>query len=116
MYQVGNLDGAPDGVTPTNQCPETLGASNALALGYFGYVLMTFQDLGGSLIELEQGQQVAVFEYGSNCPTGSAVDTCEASLCTDTSAVVDDLDISSCNVVLGLNAEGFQIFPIDLSG
>ena len=113
MYQGGNLDGAPASVTTTNQCTETLsGSSNALSLGCFGYVLMTFQGTGGGTVNLENGQQVAVFEYGSNCPTGSAADTYEVNLCTDTEAAVDNADSSSCTVVLGSNAEGYQTFSV----
>ena len=58
-----------------------------------------FLDDMGTPIILDSSTQVSVVEYGPNCG-GSADDSLEVVLCTDTAAALSG-DITSCTDVIG---------------
>lgn len=93
---LSNLDGdAPSfGLT----CPEDFAAENVASLGCGGYVLGRFLD-GGAPVIVDSSTQITVVEYGPNCG-GSADDTLEIVLCTDTASALNG-DIASCTEVVG---------------
>lgn len=109
----GNFDGAPSGVNVGQECTDTLGESDALALGCLGGLLVQFVDSSMQPIDLQQGDRVAVFEYGSNCPTGSDTDSYEVYLCTDNADAVDNASSTSCTSFLG-GGEGYVDVSVSL--
>lgn len=90
-----------DGDAPSFElaCPESFAAENVSALGCGGYVVGNFLDDMGTPIILDSSTQVNVVEYGPNCG-GSADDSLEVVLCTDTAAALSG-DITSCTDVIG---------------
>ncbi|QED29647.1 hypothetical protein FRD01_20885 [Microvenator marinus] len=93
-----NLDG--DAPSFGLACPESFAAENVSALGCGGYVIGNFLDDAGTPVILDSSAaQVRVVEYGPNC-AGSADDSLEVVLCTDTAAALSG-NIASCTDVIG---------------
>ena len=93
---LSNLDGdAPSfGLT----CPESFSAENVASLGCGGYVMGRFYN-GATPVIIDSSTQITVVEYGPNCG-GSADDSLEIVLCTDTASAIDG-NTSSCTQVVG---------------
>jgi hypothetical protein len=56
---------------------------------------------------------IEVFEFGGICSTGTTVDEYDVFLCTDTAAVLNNEDTSSCTIDLG-GSSGQQTFTVTL--
>ena len=97
-----NLGANLDGTAPSfvGVCPE-FSEDTVTALGCGGEIGVRFNDSTGTPIAIEAGMQVRVFEFGSQCPTGSVDDEYEVFLCTDTNAVINNNDTTSCGTALG---------------
>ncbi len=88
-----NLDGtAPNSL---NICPD-FSAETVMSLGCGGFVTLEFLDDTGSRVGAVSGQQIHVFEFGSQCSTGSTADEYDIYLCTDPSNTP-----GSCTVNIG---------------
>lgn len=98
-YSLGaNIDGlAPDF---TGECPEFTD-TKVTALGCGGEIGVRFLDDEGVPVAIESGMQIHVFEFGGNCSTGSVDDEYDVILCSDTNAVVNNNDTTSCTDNLG---------------
>lgn len=72
------------------------------------FIAVEFLDPQGNPIALDAtaGQTVTVYEYGAQCTTSGFIDEYDISICTDTSAVWDSGDVSSCNLLLLAGAAG----------
>ncbi len=94
-----NLDGTAPSFTGT--CPE-FDETTVTALGCDGEIGVRFYDTTNTPVAIVAGEmQVRVFEFGSQCSTGSTSDEFEISVCTDTNAVVNDGNTASCGASLG---------------
>jgi hypothetical protein len=94
-----NLDGSAPSFTGT--CPE-FDETSVTALGCGGEIGVRFYDDNNTPIPIVAGtMQVRVFEFGSQCSTGSTSDEFEISVCTDTDAVVNDGNTTSCGASRG---------------
>jgi len=108
VYTLGaNLDGsAPNSV---GTCPE-FNEDNVTALGCGGALGVRFLN-GGTPVAIELGDQIRIFEFGGQCPTGTTDDAFDLILCNDTDAVVNDTNISSCTKNLA-GGEGETVITI----
>lgn len=104
------LDGsAPD--LGADSCPDMFDG-NVVALGCPGvdgaFVAVEFLDDSGTPVPLnaEPNRVIRVYEYGGQCSTGSVDDTYNVDICTDTNAVKNDFEYSSCNVQVLVDAAG----------
>ena len=98
-----NLDGTAPSFT--GDCPE-FNADNVTALGCGGFVAVEFWDTSGNPVMYETGMDIRVFEFGGLCSTGSVTDEYDVILCSDTDAVKNNDDISSCtNTLAGGSGE-----------
>ncbi len=77
-----NLDGNPPG--STEMCPD-FSDSTVTALGCGGFVTLEFLDDGGNRVGGIAGQQIRVYEFGTQCATGTDTDEFDIILCTDPS-------------------------------
>lgn len=83
--------------TSVNKCPE-FDELSITALGCGESVGVRFLDIDDVPVALEPSYQIQVLEYGTQCGGGSD-DTADVSVCSDTNAVINDYDISSCEVI-----------------
>ncbi len=108
VYTLGaNLDGAAP--NSTNTCPE-FNEDNVTALGCGGAVGVRFLN-NGTPVPIELDDQIRIYEFGGQCPTGTTVDAFDLVLCSDTDAVVNDTNISSCTNTLA-GGEGETVITI----
>ncbi len=88
-----NLDGNPPGSTET--CPD-FNDGTVTALGCGGFVTVEFLDDLGQRVGGGSGQQIRVFEFGTQCATGTDTDEYDIYLCTDPSNTP-----GSCSINIG---------------
>lgn len=93
-----NLDGRSQSFEGI--CPE-FNEDSVTSLGCGGYVAIEFHDLNGTPVAYESGMQIRVFEHGLQCDSGTNNDEYDIRLCSDTNAVKNDDDMTSCTLSLG---------------
>ena len=101
------LDGSPPDDDIPGYCPLDFNDDTVVTLGCGGWIAVEFLDENSRLVRLDAtaGQQVRVYEYSTQCSTGSIDDSYDAVVCRDTSAIRRG-DDSSCDVQLILGAHG----------
>lgn len=111
-FNSGIFDGRPAGITRQNQCVSDFNEVE-YAMGCGGTLMVRFLNNDQTPERLYEGDVIDVFEYGATCG-GDPYDSYDVYLCTDTTAAVDNLNDSSCTVLLQSGGKGFTSVPVTL--